>query len=246
MKTRSLAKPKKSALKKKKKPDNVCKFAFSDSRNCAMPRWKQHKKYCLFHAHQEQQLIDAGELGDELAAFSGEFRTNTDLNRALGNLFQAVAQNRIPPRSAAVLAYIGQLLQHNISNLQDEIVRVDGEEGLDHVVRSALDAHDGGTDRVDQKEADDAAQAAADDAKAAEEAAQNALLSSAPIDNESDDLSPRSSRRHWPGCEKFYPHIVGFDFHPNHTGGIYVPIVEKPKPPIEPSSSSTAGASRQW
>jgi hypothetical protein len=244
MKTKSTAKPKKSAPKKKKKPDNLCMFAFTDSRNCAMPRWNQHKKYCLFHAHQEQQLIASGELGDELAAFTGEFRTNTDLNRALGNLFQAVARNRIPPRSAAVLAYIGQLLQHNISNLQNEIVRVDGEEGLDHVVREALDAHDGGTDRVDQQESDDAAQAAEDEAEAAEEAARAAAIANAPTDNESEDPRQRPLRKHWPGSENFFPHIVGFQFHPNHTGGIYTPIEEKsPAPALPPASS--LGSPRQ-
>jgi hypothetical protein len=134
---------------KKEKLISTCAFAYSDLRSCAMPRWRAHSKYCLFHAHQAQQLLDARKLGVELATCTGEFRTNTDLNRALGSLFKAVAENRIPPRNAAVLAYIGQLLQKNIPKVQDEIDRIDGEKGLDKILADALDAHDGCTDEAD-------------------------------------------------------------------------------------------------
>jgi hypothetical protein len=51
-------------------------------------------------------------------------------------------------------------------------------------------------------------------------------------------------RKHWPGSENFFPHIVGFQFHPNHTGGIYTPIEEKsPAPALPPASS--LGSPRQ-
>src|SRR5229473_5445775 len=50
----------------------------------------------------------------------GQFMTATDINFVLGKLFTATAQNRIPPRNAAVLAYIGQLMLHSLPNLKKE------------------------------------------------------------------------------------------------------------------------------
>jgi hypothetical protein len=217
----------------KTKPSSTCKFAFSDLRTCAMPRWKRHPMYCLFHAHQAQQLLDANKLGEALSSCTGEFRTSTDLNRALGNLFKAVAQNRIPPRSASVLAYIGQLLQQNIPSVQDEIERVDGEEGLDQVVRESLDAHDGGTERADELDAD-----------AAQEEAEVAAAANVPADSLNADNWSRSHRRYHQDTGNYYPHIVGFRYRLNNTGGVYVPIEEKPSASAE-SSPSNSGSTSQ-
>jgi hypothetical protein len=36
--------------------------------------------------------------------------TATDINFALGKLYKAIAQNRIPPRNASNLAFVGKLL----------------------------------------------------------------------------------------------------------------------------------------
>ncbi len=44
----------------------------------------------------------------------------TDINFVLGKLFTALAQNRIPPRNAAILAYIGQLMLHSLRGVKKE------------------------------------------------------------------------------------------------------------------------------
>jgi chemotaxis protein histidine kinase CheA len=121
--------------------------------------------YCVFHAHQAQQLLDADRIGKELTSFTGEFRTATDLNRALGNLFKAVAQNRIPPKNAAVLAYIGQLLCQTIPNSQKEIARVDGQHFVDNMIRSTLDLADEeyGSDTPKKEETEDEESAEAEE-----------------------------------------------------------------------------------
>jgi hypothetical protein len=153
----NIAKTKKPAAKKYSGPK--CRFQFSDTRSCSMPRLRRHKMYCVFHAHQAQQLVDADRIGKELTSFTGEFRTATDLNRALGNLFKAVAQNRIPPKNAAVLAYIGQLLCQTIPKSQEEITSVEGEDAVDNLIRGTLDlaAEEYGTneeEEVEEKEAE--------------------------------------------------------------------------------------------
>jgi hypothetical protein len=201
MKTKTVAKTKKPTAKKKLA--NQCKFAFSDSRFCAMPRWNRHRSYCLFHARQEQQILDADRVGEELAAFTGEFRTNTDLNRALSNLFKAVAQNRIPTRHAAVLAYIGQLLQKSIPDAQHELYKVDGNDGLKDLLRDALDAHDGRTEEADE-ETDDIDDVVDDS-----------------VDEETDDNESRTDAAN----ESDARPSPAYRFYPNHAGGVRVPVV---------------------
>jgi len=90
---------------------NRCQFETSDGRRCRMLRHNGHPTLCLFHARDEMQLLESQRLGAEISAsVTGEFMTSTDINFVLGKLFTALAQNRIPPRNAAILAYIGQLM----------------------------------------------------------------------------------------------------------------------------------------
>lgn len=100
---------------------HLCQFPFADGRKCRMLRQQDHPTLCLFHARQEEQLLESQRLGAELSAsLTGNFLTATDINFVLGKLFTALAQNRIPPRNAATLAYIGQLLLHSLRNVKDE------------------------------------------------------------------------------------------------------------------------------
>jgi hypothetical protein len=99
---------------------NRCHFETSDGRRCRMLR-NGHPTLCLFHARDELQILESQRLGSELSAsLTGRFMTATDINFVLGNLFAATAQNRIPPRNAAVLAYIGQIMLHSLPSLKDE------------------------------------------------------------------------------------------------------------------------------
>src|SRR6266849_1556013 len=100
---------------------NRCQFETSDGRRCRMLRHNGHPAFCLFHAHDEMQLLESERLGSEIASsITGEFMPATDINFVLGKLFTALAQNRIPPRDAAVLAYIGQLMLHSLPGVKRE------------------------------------------------------------------------------------------------------------------------------
>jgi hypothetical protein len=100
---------------------HLCQFQFADGRKCRMLRHKDHATLCLFHARDEMQLLESQRLGAEIAAsLTGRFMTATDVNFVLGKLFTAIAQNRIPPRNAAILAYVGQLLLHSVQGIKDE------------------------------------------------------------------------------------------------------------------------------
>jgi chemotaxis protein histidine kinase CheA len=213
-----IAKTKKPAAKKYSGPK--CRFQFSDTRSCSMPRLRRHKMYCVFHAHQAQQLLDADRIGKELTSFTGEFRTATDLNRALGNLFKAVAQNRIPPKNAAVLAYIGQLLCQTIPKSQEEITSVEGEDAVENLIRGTLDlaAEEYGTNEeeeaVEEEEAesdeeqhdeksDDNKQEAETQKPAAETAKPDAAGSPAPATQdhaEDQAIVPAAANEHQPAA----------------------------------------------
>ncbi len=117
----------------------VCLFHSADGRRCGMLRWKRNRQFCLFHARQEQQLLDLDYIGDDGPTLSGRFRTATDVNCALGELYEAMAHNRVPPRNAAALAYIAQLIIQTLPQVKSEAIRSEGEEWWDDELRETFD-----------------------------------------------------------------------------------------------------------
>ena len=98
-----------------------CQFQFSDGRHCRMLRSPAHPSFCLFHAKQELQRLESQRLGDEISvSLNGDFLTATDINHVLRKLFTAVAQDRIPPRKAAILTYLGQVLLSSLAHVKKE------------------------------------------------------------------------------------------------------------------------------
>jgi hypothetical protein len=114
-------KPKRSRSRVATDETSLCQFSFSDGRTCRMLRQLDHPSLCVFHARAERQIIESDRLGSELAAtLTGRFMTATDINFALGKLFKGIAQNRIPPRNAANLAFVGKLLLRSLDKLETE------------------------------------------------------------------------------------------------------------------------------
>jgi len=98
----------------------LCQFPFADGRQCRMPRHVSHDSLCVFHARQEQQLVELDSIGEELGSLSGEFTTVSDVNHVIGKLFKLVAANRIPARNAHLLAYLAQLLLQSQKEVKHE------------------------------------------------------------------------------------------------------------------------------
>ncbi len=116
-----MTKQKKSRSRVAVHESGLCQFQFADGRTCRMLRTADHPSLCIFHARAEQQIIESDLLGSELAAsITGQFMTATDINFVLGKLFKAVAQNRIPPRNAATLAFVAKLLLVSLRDLKQE------------------------------------------------------------------------------------------------------------------------------
>lgn len=113
--------PSKKGASRKASEPNRCAFETSDGRRCRLPRSAAHAALCVFHSREEQQLVESPKIGAELAAtISGDFLTATDINYVLGKVFTAVAQNRIPVRTANTLAYLGQLMLCSLPAVKKE------------------------------------------------------------------------------------------------------------------------------
>ena len=133
-----MTKPKLSRSRVATDESSLCQFSFADGRTCRMFRQLDHPYLCAFHARAERQVVESDQLGSELAAtLTGRFMTATDINFALGKLFKAIAQNRIPPRNAANLAFVGKLLLLSLDKLKSEFnVKYDYEQWVKMYVES--------------------------------------------------------------------------------------------------------------
>jgi hypothetical protein len=98
-----------------------CLRTFSDGRGCRMLRKPGHPALCVFHAREEEQLLETEKLAAELASLSGNLNTGLDINHVLGKVFQALAQRRISPREATAFAYIAQLMLQSMPYVKNEI-----------------------------------------------------------------------------------------------------------------------------
>ena len=117
---------------------NRCSYKTSDNRRCIMLRHESHPSLCLFHAREERRILEADRVGAELASISGEFRTNADINHALGKLWDMLAHDRIPRKRAATMAYIAALLIPTVERVRLESSRVNGTDARIHVLRAAF------------------------------------------------------------------------------------------------------------
>ena len=121
-----------------KERDHQCQQLTTDGRRCLLPRMKGHPSLCYVHAQRQQQLLDPKRVAAELLGPFQDLKTANAVNHALGSLFLLLAQNRIPPRNAAILAYIGQLLLQSLSPVRSEIKDAWGYNSWDEAIRQVL------------------------------------------------------------------------------------------------------------
>ena len=100
---------------------NKCLRQFTDGRSCRMLRKKGHPTLCVFHAREEQQLLESDQLAAEFASLSGKLNTVTDINHVLGKVFTALAEKRISHQTADTFGYLGQLLLQSIPGVKSEL-----------------------------------------------------------------------------------------------------------------------------
>ena len=97
-------------------PSIRCAHRTAGGRQCRLPVSDPRSGLCPQH-RAEQQQIEAADHYLHLTTKFQYFQTAQGINFSLGNLYQLLAQNRISPRRAAVLAYINSLLLRTLPQI---------------------------------------------------------------------------------------------------------------------------------
>ena len=121
--------------------DSRCRYKTADGRRCTMLRMSDHPSLC--YTHWRQQLVQTESYDHEGAAAEllgsiEDFNTATAVNQVLGRLLALLARNRIPPRNAAILAYICQLLLNSLPAVDKETMRAEGLPGWEQTITRAM------------------------------------------------------------------------------------------------------------
>jgi hypothetical protein len=102
--------------------ENRCQQINAHGRQCRSLRGADHPALCSYHAREERHKSkNPDTLAVDLLGSIHDFRTATSVNHVLGKLLLLLATDRIPPRNAAVLAYICQLLLQSLSDVKHEL-----------------------------------------------------------------------------------------------------------------------------
>jgi hypothetical protein len=112
-------------------------------------------------------MLHTENFAAELAPLSGEFRTATDVNHALGRLFTLLAENRIPRRNAVALGYLAQLLLQTLPAVREELTDCLGYEAWEETLQSVFPEHQ--TEDETEDETETAAEAEAGNQDKAED-----------------------------------------------------------------------------
>jgi hypothetical protein len=87
---------------------------------CRMPVADPLTSLCADHARLQKKRDKAAGLSADLIAGLTEFKSAAPINDFLSRLLLFQAEDRIPPRRAAVMAYTCNLLLRTLPALQDE------------------------------------------------------------------------------------------------------------------------------
>jgi hypothetical protein len=115
----------------KANPENRCQYSSPKGRPCRMQRSATHPTLCHHHARQEERTAASDfkpadpTLALDLLGPVHDFRSAASINHVLGKLLVLLTTDRIPPRNAAVTAYICQLLLQSLGEVKNELYEVD-------------------------------------------------------------------------------------------------------------------------
>ena len=104
--------------------ESLCAFTFADGRRCRMPRPFSNSEYCHHHQRKLRHLREHDDTAHNIALpLIGEVIAPSSLNFAVARLFAAVAEGRIPPKTANTLTNLAKVLLKTIPNAQNEFLR---------------------------------------------------------------------------------------------------------------------------
>src|SRR5260370_9702797 len=105
-----------------------CRHLSPAGRQCCSPAAAPESTLCARHAAAApQQSVD---FSAELLDGCGDFQRAQQINHSLIALYKLLAQGRIPPRQASVLAYIGSLVLRSLKAVDYDLARFTDEEDI--------------------------------------------------------------------------------------------------------------------
>jgi|SRR5690348_11564155 len=118
---------------------SLCRFTFSDGRQCRSPLAGNSQNLCPYHFRKESQALAAEKLGKDLSYFlSGQYITACDLSISLGRLIPALVRGDIKPKTARTVAYLAQILFQTIQRAQHEYINAYDSDEWRCVVRNSV------------------------------------------------------------------------------------------------------------
>ncbi len=128
-----------------------CQHRTPTGRQCRSVVADPGSSFCVRHAASEP-----GDSEDFLAALTEKacrFQNAQGINHSLGALYTLLAQGRISPRRASVLAYISNLLLRSLTAIDNDLYPKAGRPGFnakgEPVSQKDLDAADGASQSED-------------------------------------------------------------------------------------------------
>jgi len=113
-----------------------CQHRFPSRRFCRLPISDNGSGLCFKHANQQRKERDLAELTSALTGQAEDFQTAAGINHSLGELYKLLADNKIAPRRAAVLAYISNLLLRTLPAIDLENNSSSEEDVASIILRS--------------------------------------------------------------------------------------------------------------
>src|SRR5579863_4522295 len=118
---------------------SLCRYTFSDHRQCRTPRSPHHPHFCFYHARLESQSVSAAELADDIEYFfSGKYISANDLSRVLARIFAAIVRGDIKPRLAKTIVYLAQTFNQTIHLAQHEYINAFSTNAWREVVYNSV------------------------------------------------------------------------------------------------------------
>jgi hypothetical protein len=97
-----------------------CAHRTAGGRQCRLLASDDQSGLCSQHRAAQKQEQDDDHFFHLITNFQG-FQTAQGINHSLGNLYELLAQNRISPRRAAVLAYFSSLMLRTLPQIDAEV-----------------------------------------------------------------------------------------------------------------------------
>src|SRR5467141_3051836 len=117
----------------------LCSFTFANGHRCRSLRSTSHPHLCYYHARKESQARAAEQIGRDISYyFSGRYLSACDLTAVLARLFSAAASGELKPKTASILAYLGQTLLQTIHLAQHEYINAFGTNAWRDAVCSSV------------------------------------------------------------------------------------------------------------